>query len=209
MRMVERDLVARGVVDPRVLDAMRTVPRERFVEDHLASVAYADHPLRIGKGQTISQPFIVAAMAEAAELTPTDRVLEIGTGSGYGAAVLGAVAGEVWTIERHERLATEARERLEALGYANVHVLEGDGTLGLADEAPFDAIVVTAGAIEVPATLVDQLIDEGRLIVPVGRGGFQSLLRIRRRGDATTVEDLGAVAFVPLVGEGGGGVPSA
>lgn len=205
--MVQRDLVTRGVVDPRVLDAMRTVPRDRFVERHLASVAYEDHPLRIGKGQTISQPYMVAVMAEMAELTPSSRVLEIGTGSGYGAAVLGEVAGDVWTIERHEGLATEARERLEALGYDNVHVVEGDGTLGLPDGAPFDAIVVTAGAIEVPSTLVDQLAEGGRLIVPVGRGGHQSLLRVRRTGDETVVEDLGAVAFVPLIGEGGGGVP--
>lgn len=205
--MVQRDLVTRGVADPRVLDAMRTVPRERFVEGHLASVAYEDHPLRIGKGQTISQPYIVAVMAEMAQLTPSSRVLEIGTGSGYGAAVLGEVAGQVWTIERHEGLATEARQRLDALGYDNVHVVEGDGTLGLADEAPFDAIVVTAAAITVPATLVDQLAEGGRLIVPVGRGGHQSLLRVRRTGDQTVVEDLGAVAFVPLIGEGTGGVP--
>ena len=203
--MVERDLVARGITDQAVLEAMGTVPRERFVADHLEPVAYEDHPLRIGSGQTISQPFIVAAMAEAAELTPSSRVLEIGTGSGYGAAVLGAIAGEVWTIERHERLATEARRRLRDLGYGNVHVIEGDGTLGLSDHAPFDAIVVTAGAVEVPSTLEDQLIDGGRMIVPVGRGGHQRLLRVRRSRDGSAVEDLGAVAFVPLVGEGGGG----
>ena len=205
--MVERDLVARGVADPHVLDAMETVPRERFVERHLASVAYEDHPLRIGKGQTISQPYMVAVMAEMALLTPESRVLEIGTGSGYGAAVLAEVAGQVWTIERHEGLASEARERLAALGYDNVHVVEGDGTLGLADEAPFDAIVVTAGATEVPARLVDQLAEGGRLIVPVGRGGHQTLLRVRRTGDETVTEDLGGVAFVPLIGEGTGGVP--
>jgi protein-L-isoaspartate(D-aspartate) O-methyltransferase len=205
--MVERDLVARGVTDRRVLDAMATLPRERFVEDHLTSVAYEDHPLRIGKGQTISQPYMVAVMAEAAQLTPSSRVLEIGTGSGYGAAVLGEIAGDVWTIERHERLAAEARERLEALGYDNVHVIEGDGTLGLADQAPFDAIVVTAGATEVPAALRDQLADGGRMIVPVGRSGYQTLLRVRRTGDDTAVEDLGAVAFVPLIGKGTGGVP--
>ena len=207
--MVERDLEARGVADPAVLRAMRTVPRERFVSDHLGPVAYEDHPLRIGKGQTISQPFIVAAMAEAAELIPTSRVLEIGTGSGYGAAVLGAVAGEVWTVERHERLAADARRRLQELGCDNVHVIEGDGTLGLPDRAPFDAIVVTAGAVEVPSTLQDQLVDGGRMIVPVGRGGHQRLLRVRRTDDEFGIEDLGAVAFVPLIGEGGGGTPPA
>lgn len=207
--MVERDLEARGVADPAVLRAMRTVPRERFVADHLEPVAYEDHPLRIGKGQTISQPFIVAAMAEAAELSPTSRVLEIGTGSGYGAAVLGAMAGEVWTVERHERLAADARQRLRELGYDNVHVIEGDGTLGLPDRAPFDAIVVTAGAVEVPSTLQDQLVDGGRMIVPVGRGGHQRLLRVRRTDDEFGIEDLGAVAFVPLIGEGGGGSPPA
>lgn len=188
---------------------MRTVPRERFVADHLDPVAYEDHPLRIGQGQTISQPFIVAAMAEAAELTPTSRVLEIGTGSGYGAAVLGEVAGEVWTIERHEPLAREARQRLQELGCDTVHVVEGDGTLGLPDQAPFDAIVVTAGAVEVPSTLQDQLVDGGRMIVPVGRGGHQRLLRVRRTGDGFGIEDLGPVAFVPLVGKGTGGVPPA
>jgi protein-L-isoaspartate(D-aspartate) O-methyltransferase len=205
--MVQRDLAARGVTDPRVLHAMGTVPRERFVEDHLASVAYEDHPLRIGQGQTISQPYMVAAMAEAARLTPSSRVLEIGTGSGYGAAVLGEIADDVWTIERHERLAAEALDRLEALGYDNVHVIEGDGSLGLADEGPFDAIVVTAGATEVPSALVDQLAEGGRMIVPVGRSGYQTLLRVRRTGDDTAVEDLGAVAFVPLIGKGTGGVP--
>ncbi len=203
--MVERDLVARGITDQAVLEAMGTVPRERFVADHLEPVAYEDHPLRIGSGQTISQPFMVAVMAEAAELTPTSRVLEIGTGSGYGAAVLGAIAGEVWTIERHEGLATEARRRLRDLDVDNVHVIVGDGTLGLSDHAPFDAIIVTAGAVEVPSTLEDQLVDGGRMIVPVGRGGHQRLLRVRRTGDDASVEDLGAVAFVPLVGEGGGG----
>jgi protein-L-isoaspartate(D-aspartate) O-methyltransferase len=205
--MVERDLVARGLTDRRVLEAMGTVPRERFIADHLEPVAYDDHPLRIGQGQTISQPYMVAVMAESAELTPTSRVLEIGTGSGYGAAILAALAGEVWTIERHEGLAAGARERLQELDCDNVHVIEGDGTLGLPDEAPFDAIVVTAGAIEVPGTLRDQLADGGRMIVPVGRGGHQRLLRVRRTGDAISIEELGPVAFVPLIGEGGGGTP--
>ena len=201
--MVQRDLVTRGVVDPRVLDAMRTVPRDRFVERHLASVPYEDHPLRIGTGQTISQPYMVAVMAEMAELTPSSRVLEIGTGSGYGAAVLGEVAGDVWTIERHEGLATEARERLEALGYDNVHVVEGDGTLGLPDGAPFDAIVVTAAPEHVPQPLLDQLKVGGRLVIPVGSQGWsgQEILRITRTSDGYERESILPVRFVPMTGE--------
>ena len=142
--MVEAQIAARGVTDRRVLDAMRTVPRAAFVAERLTALAHDDQPLPIGEGQTISQPFIVAAMAAAAELTPTSRVLEVGTGSGYGAAVLSRVAAEVWSIERHLPLASEARRRLEDLGYDNVHVVHGDGTLGLVEFAPFDAIVVTA-----------------------------------------------------------------
>ncbi len=203
--MVERDIAARGVTDRRVLDAMGTVPRERFVADHLGGAAYEDHPLGIGQGQTISQPFMVAEMAAAAELTDRCKVLEIGTGSGYGAAVLSLVAGEVWTIERHQRLATRARHRLEELGYDSVNVAYGDGTLGLPDQAPFDAIIVTAGALEIPEILLGQLADGGRMIVPVGRSGYQRLIRVRRQGDSRETEDLGAVAFVPLIGEGSGG----
>ena len=208
-RMVERDIESRGIVDPRVLDALRSVPRERFLPPELAEFAYDDTPLPIEEGQTISQPFIVASMAAAAELTATSRVLEIGTGSGYGAAVLGRVGGEVWTIERHEPLALRARQRLEELGYADVHVIVGDGTLGLPEEGPFDAIVVTAGGPTVPPALLEQLADGGCLVIPVGteaRG--QRLLRIRRRGDETVEEDLGAVRFVPLIGAQGWEPPS-
>ncbi|MDH3707113.1 MAG: protein-L-isoaspartate(D-aspartate) O-methyltransferase, partial [Acidimicrobiia bacterium] len=166
----------------------------------LRSMAYDDGALPIEEGQTISQPFIVAEMAAAAELTPDSRVLEIGAGSGYGAAVLSRIAGEVWTIENHQRLADQAAERLAALGYDNVRVIHGDGSRGVRAGAPYDAIVVTAAAPEVPPELVDQLVDGGRLIVPVGpSGGIQHLRRIRRQGDATTDEDLGAVRFVPLV----------
>jgi protein-L-isoaspartate(D-aspartate) O-methyltransferase len=202
--MVERDIAQRGVTDVKVLEALRTVPRERFLPDRLAEFAYDDTPLPIEEGQTISQPLIVAAMAAAAELTPESRVLEIGAGSGYGAAVLGHIAAEVWTIERHEPLATQARERLEDLGYDNVHVVYGDGTLGLPERRPFDAIVVTAGAPMVPEALIEQLAEGGRMVIPVGpdsRG--QRLLRIRRRGADIVEEDLGPVRFVPLIGEQG------
>jgi protein-L-isoaspartate(D-aspartate) O-methyltransferase len=196
--------VARGLHDERVLAAMERVPRERFVPEALQRQAHGDHPLPIGAGQTISQPYIVALMAEAAELGPDDRVLEIGTGSGYGAAVLAELAAEVWTIERHGELVGSARATLERLAYGNVHVLEGDGTLGHGDAAPYDAIVVTAGASEIPAPLLEQLADGGRLIMPVGEHSeAQRLLRVRRNGEALLHEDLGGVRFVPLVGRYG------
>ncbi len=202
--MVDREIFQRGVTDPAVLRAMRTVPRERFLPEQLAEFAYDDTPLPIEEGQTISQPYIVATMAAAAELTPRSRVLEVGAGSGYGAAVLSRIAGEVWTIERHEPLANEARARLAALGYDNVHVVCGDGTLGLPEGAPFDAIVVTAGGPVVPQALIEQLVEGGRIVIPVGpetRG--QRLLRIRRRPDGIIEEDLGPVRFVPLIGDQG------
>lgn len=202
--MVEHDIVGRGVTDERVTQAMRTVPRECFVSNELLEAAYDDRPLRIEEGQTISQPLIVATMTEAAELTPQSRVLEIGTGSGYGAAVLSCIAAEVWSIERHKSLADDARQRLDDLGYNNVHVVCGDGTLGWPDQAPYDAIVVTADAPNVPAALIDQLADGGRLIIPVGPdSGDQQLLRVRRLGMEIIEEDLGPVRFVPLIGEQG------
>ena len=202
--MVERDLASRGVRDERVLAVMGEVPRERFVPEELAEFAYTDSPLPIDVGQTISQPFIVALMAQAAELGPHDRVLEVGAGSGYGAAILGRCAGEVWSIERHETLAEQARRRVETLGYDNVHIVCGDGTLGWPEEAPFDAIVVTAGGPSVPPTLWEQLAEGGRLIIPVGpesRG--QELVRVRRVAGEPVEEDLGPVRFVPLIGEEG------
>lgn len=197
--MVEHHLARRGIADERVLAAMRTVPREAFVAHHLESQAYEDRPLPIEAQQTISQPYIVALMAEAAELTPTSKVLEIGAGSGYGAAVLGQIAARVWTIERHEILAATATQRLEDLGYRNVTVVQGDGTLGLPDQAPFDAIIVTAAARRLPDALTAQLVDGGRLIIPVGPRGEQELLRVRRNGDALVRENLGGVRFVPLI----------
>ncbi len=204
-RMVRRHLKERGISDPRVIEAMASVPRERFVAPELRSRAYADGPLPIGEGQTISQPYVVAFMAEAAELGGGDSVLEIGTGSGYAAAVLSRVADTVHTVERHAALAETARERLRALGYANVRVRHGDGTLGWREHAPYDAIVVSAGGRRVPAPLREQLADEGRLVMPVGWGWRgQSLVRERRtRSGRFTREKLGRVRFVPLIGEAG------
>jgi len=203
--MVEFQIAARGVRDPRVLEALRTVPREAFVPERLAELAYEDTPLPIDAEQTISQPYIVALMAEALELSPGDRVLEVGAGSGYAAAVLSRIVGEIWAIERHQVLAEQAARRLERLGYSNVHVVQGDGTLGLPEHAPFDAIVVAAGGPDVPPALVDQLAPGGRLVIPVGPDPrLQELVRIRKddRGGFSR-EHLGGVRFVPLVGAQG------
>lgn len=196
----------RGVRDPLVLDAMRTVPRERFVPETVRAEAYEDRPLPIGEGQTISQPYIVALMAEALSLGPDDRVLEVGAGSGYAAAVLGRIAREVFAIERHEPLARMAAARVADLDYDNVDVIAGDGTLGLPDEAPFDAILVSAGGREVPPALFDQLAEGGRLVIPVGEGtGGQELVRMERSERGTFERtSLGRVQFVPLVGGSGG-----
>jgi protein-L-isoaspartate(D-aspartate) O-methyltransferase len=204
-RMVATQIRARGITDPLVLEAMRAVPREWFVPSALARFAYEDRPLPIGEGQTISQPYIVAVMTEAARLKPGVRALEIGTGSGYGAAVLSRIATEVYTVERVRVLADAARDRLAGLGYANVHVLEGDGTLGWAEHAPYDAIVVTAGGPRVPEALLSQLAVEGRLIMPVGPGSrHQRLVRVTRTGTQEYhYEDLEEVAFVPLIGAEG------
>lgn len=203
-RMVDVHLARRGIRDRRVLDAMRTVPRERFVREGLEEFAYEDSPLPIEEEQTISQPYIVAAMAEAAEIGPGDRVLEVGAGSGYAAAVLGRIAGRVFAIERHPSLAELARERNRALGYGNVDIRTGDGTRGLEEEAPFDAILVAAGAPAVPAALKQQLAPGGRLVIPVGEASEQRLCKITRTGeDRFEEENLGAVMFVPLIGEQG------
>lgn len=204
-RMVDVQLARRGIRDVRVLDAMRRVPRERFLEAGFEEFAYEDGALPIANGQTISQPYIVAAMTEAAELKPTDKVLEVGTGSGYGAAVASRLAEIVHTIERHASLARAAAARLDALGYANCRVHTGDGTRGLPDEAPFDAILVTAGGPSVPDALKRQLALGGRLVIPVGNfEDEQSLLRITRRTATDYDEEtFGAVRFVPLIGEQG------
>ena len=204
-RMVAEQIEPRGVSDPRVLQAMRQVPRERFVDPDFADHAYEDRPLPIAEGQTISQPVIVALMAQAAQIKPSDRVLEIGAGSGYGAAVLSELAMRVWSIERHPKLARMAGSRIAELGRSNVTVLRADGTNGWPPAAPFDAIIVTAGGPVVPEPLKQQLSVGGRLIIPIGsQGGAQKLMKVTRVSAAEWIEeDLGAVQFVPLVGEHG------
>jgi protein-L-isoaspartate(D-aspartate) O-methyltransferase len=203
-QMVHDHVAVRGISDPRVLAAMEEVPREEFVPLGLRGYAYEDRPLPIGAGQTISQPYTVAYMCEAARIRPTDHVLEIGTGSGYGAAVLANLAQAVYTMERISDLAAEAHRRLESLGYNNVGVCAGDGTTGLADQAPFDAVLVTAGAQSVPPALLEQLAEGGRLIIPIGeREGSQTMYRFTRHADRFDMENLGEFAFVPLVAGGG------
>jgi protein-L-isoaspartate(D-aspartate) O-methyltransferase len=204
-RMVETQIANRGIRDPAVLHAMRTVPRERFVADDQQDQAYDDGPLPIGEGQTISQPYIVALMIEAVRPLPGDRALEIGTGSGYAAAVLATIVREVYSVERLPGLARQARERLARLGYHNVHVIEGDGTLGWPERAPYDAIIVTAGGPRVPAPLLEQLAIGGRLIMPVGAAHrYQHLERVTRMAmDRYEHEELEDVAFVPLIGKEG------
>ena len=203
--MVRRQIEARGIRDPAILDAFREVPREEFVSDHYRQWAYDDHPLPIESGQTISQPYIVALMIEAAEIGRGDSVLEVGAGSGYAAAVIGRIAGKVIAIERQPELAAIAAGRMDALGYANVRILEGDGTRGCPDEAPFDAILAAASGSHVPDALLDQLAQGGRVVMPVGEpSGVQHLLKVTRRADGRIdQEDLGAVRFVPLIGEQG------
>jgi protein-L-isoaspartate(D-aspartate) O-methyltransferase len=200
--MLEWHLRARGIRDPRVLDAMGAVPRERFLPRSVAADAYADSPLPIGYGQTISQPYIVALTAEAGRVRPGDRVLDVGTGSGYAAAVYAAIGAEVWSIEYVPELADRARAALRDV--PRVHVVTGDGTLGLPDRAPFDAILAAAAGPDIPAPWIDQLADGGRIVMPLERTtGWQQLVRLTRRGDATALDDLGAVRFVPLRGAHG------
>jgi protein-L-isoaspartate(D-aspartate) O-methyltransferase len=201
--MVERQLARRGIADERVLQAFRRVPREAFVRRELAKYAYDDGPLPIGEGQTISQPYVVALMTEAARVEPGVRVLDVGTGSGYAAAILAELAGEVVTIERHAALADAARETLQRLGYENIEVMAGDGSRGVPERAPYDAILVAAGAPVVPVSLKEQLAEGGRLVIPVSANEHQDLLVITRRGDRFEEENLGGVRFVPLLGEEG------
>lgn len=204
-RMVDLQLAGRGIANPRVLEAFRTVPREAFLPERLAEFAYRDTPLPIGGGQTISQPYIVAVTVEALGLQGNERVLEIGTGSGYAAAILARAAKEVYTVERLQPLAEEARLRLERLGYHNVRVLCGDGTLGWPDHAPYDAIAVAAGGPEIPKALLSQLAPNGRLVIPVGRDqSSQVLTRVVREGeDRFREEAITEVRFVPLIGRQG------
>jgi protein-L-isoaspartate(D-aspartate) O-methyltransferase len=201
--MVVEQLERRGIRDPRVLEAMEWVPREAFVPPELIDLAYEDRALPVGLDQTISQPFTVAFMCQEARLTAGDRVLEIGTGTGYCAAVLSLLADEVHTIERIEALYTTARERLGQLGYNNVQTYLDDGTLGLPAEAPFDAIIVTAGAEQLPEAYKDQLPEGGRLVIPVGPFSNQQMVRLTRRGSRFDRDDLGSFGFVPLVSDSG------
>lgn len=204
LQMIAQHLRPRGIRDRSVLAAMEIVPRERFVPPELADLAYADRPLPIEAGQTISQPYVVALMAEAAQIAASDKVLEIGTGSGYAAAVLSKIARRVYTIERHASLANSARERLARLGYTNVDVRAGDGTLGWPEQAPFDAIIVAAGGPAPPPALLQQLAIGGRLVMPVGNETEQELVRYTRVAyDENRREALGPVTFVPLIGEQG------
>lgn len=204
-RMVEEQLAARGIGDPRVLEAMRAVPREAFVAPDFRAEAYEDRPLPIGEGQTISQPYIVALMIEAAGLGPSDRVLEVGAGSGYAAAVMSRIARAVFAIERHPALVEAALDRLAAVGYSNIELRAGDGTRGWPEAAPFDAIIVSAGGPEAPPALKAQLAIGGRLVIPVGTvEREQTLRKITRVGESEYAEEnLGAVSFVPLIGEAG------
>lgn len=203
--MVERQLRRRGISDARILDAFREVPREAFVDPDLAHLAYEDHPLPIEAKQTISQPYIVALMIEAAEIAAGDTVLEVGSGSGYAAAVISRIADKVVGIERQHELVDVSRERLQRLGFDNVEIVEGDGTLGWADAAPFDAILAAASGHHVPDGLIDQLKAGGRIVMPLGDAGWvQRLVKLVKRGDGTVRQsDLGAVRFVPLIGAEG------
>jgi len=201
--MVARQIAARGVSDARVLEAVRQVERHLFVPEPLRSEAYADRALPIAQGQTISQPYIVALMSELAALKPTDRVLEVGTGSGYQAAVLAVLVREVYTIEIVEPLAAEAKERLRRLGYANVFVRAGDGYRGWPEKAPFDAILVTAAPPEIPAPLLQQLAPGGRLVAPVGRER-QELVVVERTEKGPVRRTVIPVVFVPMTGEAQG-----
>jgi protein-L-isoaspartate(D-aspartate) O-methyltransferase len=201
--MVRRQIRGRRVYDELVLEAMRAVPRHRFVPAHMRGSAYRDAPLPIGEGQTISQPYVVGFMTAALQLSGDERVLEIGTGSGYQAAILAHIAREVISVERLPRLAEEARRTLAELGYDNLRVVVGDGTRGWPGEAPYDAIMVTAASPEVPRPLLQQLAEGGRLVAPVGPRHTQQLVRVQREGAEFKREDLLGVAFVPLIGEHG------
>jgi protein-L-isoaspartate(D-aspartate) O-methyltransferase len=203
LAMIQEQLERRGIRNRRVLDAMRAVPRHHFVEPDQAGQAYADQALPIPAGQTISQPFIVALTAAALDLRGAERVLEIGTGSGYAAAVLARLAAEVYTVERHRELALLAARRFDELGIANIWVRAGDGTLGWPRHAPFDAIAVAAAGPRIPRSLLEQLVDGGRLVMPVGGRDEQQMVRITRHGATYREETLGPVRFVPLIGQDG------
>jgi protein-L-isoaspartate(D-aspartate) O-methyltransferase len=203
--MVERQLRRRGISEPDILDAFRAVPREKFISEEYAHLAYGDHPLPIESSQTISQPYIVALMIQAAAIKPGDNVLEIGAGSGYAAAVISRIAAKVIAIERQHDLVEVASERLQRLGYDNVEIVEGDGTKGCRAHAPFDAILAAASGSHVPRPLVEQLAPSGCIVMPVGEpGGVQELIKVTKQEDGILKqENLGGVRFVPLIGEEG------
>lgn len=201
--MIERQLKARGIFDRPVLAAMSKVPREEFVPSELREFAYEDQPLSIGCSQTISQPYIVASMLQAAELHPNDHVLELGTGSGYQTALLAEIVRTVVSVERYAELAEAAQERLSRLGYTNPEVIVGDGTLGYAARSPYTAILVSAAAPHIPQPLIEQLAVGGRMVLPLGNRELQDLMLVRKDEDAVRYIRLDGCAFVPLIGEAG------
>jgi protein-L-isoaspartate(D-aspartate) O-methyltransferase len=202
-QMVETQLRRRGIRDERVLEAMRLVPRHEFVPPESVSAAYEDRPLPIGEYETISQPYIVAAMTEAVQAGPGDKTLEIGTGSGYQAAILAHLGATIYTMERNAGLAEKARERLRRLGYCHVEVFSGDGSEGLPAYAPYDIVIVTAAAPSVSPILLGQLAEGGRLVAPVGSLHYQELMLLFKQGGQISTRDLGPCQFVPLIGKGG------
>jgi protein-L-isoaspartate(D-aspartate) O-methyltransferase len=202
-RMVKNQLIPRGIADENVLRAMGKIQRHLFVEEALVGEAYNDHPLPIGHKQTISQPYIVALMTEALELTGREKVLEIGTGSGYQTAILAELADSVYTVERIEPLLEKSKDLLQSLGYKNIYFKAYDGTLGWEDFAPFDAIIVTAGAPKVPDPLLKQLADGGRMIIPIGNKYSQDLIQVTRVKDRFVEKNLGGCRFVDLIGQHG------
>ena len=203
LNMVEEQIISRGIKDPRLIAAMKKIPRHLFVEEALQSQAYSDHPLPIGEKQTISQPYMVALMTETLQLRGKEKVLEIGAGSGYQTAILAELAESVFSIERIRSLAIRARELLYELGYFNVEIKIFDGTLGWMEKSPFDAIIVTAGAPDIPQPLIDQLGKGGRLVIPVGDAFAQDLIRITKTEEGIKREDLGGCRFVKLIGRHG------
>jgi protein-L-isoaspartate(D-aspartate) O-methyltransferase len=201
-RMVEKDLKGRDIRDPKVLEIMGRVPRHLFVEESRQRQAYADHPLPIGEGQTISQPYIVALMTQILKIKPGEKVLEIGTGSGYQAAVLAELTDQVFSIEIHQEVSQDASRRLKALGYEQVRLKQGDGYSGWPEFAPFDAILITCAVDHVPPPLIQQLKEGGRLLLPMGNTAqFQTLALVTKKGGQMNVQQLSAVAFVPMTGE--------
>ncbi len=203
--MIERQIEARGIHEPTILEAFRSVPREEFLSKEYADLAYGDHPLPIEAGQTISQPYIVALMIQAAEMKVGDNVLEVGAGSGYAAAIMSRIAGRVTAVERQPDLVKVAQERMQRLGFDNVRIVQGDGTRGWEPETPYDAILAAASGSHIPPAWIEQLADGGRIVMPVGEPTFiQKLIKVTKGpGGKLITEDLGGVRFVPLIGEEG------